>query len=175
MRVFVETQRFNQIWLWVLIIALDTVFLTLFAKAVYYQLYLGIPIGNNPISNTGLILLSMFVILLLAGITLLLFFSRLHTRIENDGVSFKFNPFMGKWKNIPIVDIQHFEVKKFNPITEFGGWGYRKVSGKLLVNTSGNTALFIKTIQNQLIVIGTQFPDEVANTMQKLMNKKDNN
>ncbi|MEQ8924307.1 MAG: hypothetical protein RLO81_00765 [Fulvivirga sp.] len=172
MRVFVESQRFNQVWLWILIIVIDATFLILIAQALYNQLYLGIPIGNNPISDTGLILVSTFIIILLVAITLSLLISRLETRIEQEGVSYRFKPFIRKWNSIPLDEIQHFELKKFNPIIDFGGWGYRKVSGRLLVNTSGNTALFINTINNKQIAIGTHYPEEVFSTMQKLMNKK---
>ncbi len=175
MRVFVENQRFNQPWLWILITVVDILFFSLFAKALYTQLYLGIPSGDNPISNTGLIALSLFVFLLLAGITLSLLFSRLQTRIEKEGVSYKFTPFMRNWKSFPLSAIQQYEVKKFNPIMEFGGWGYRRGWGKLLVNTSGNMALFINTIDNQQIAIGTQLPEEVRNTMETLMNQKNEN
>lgn len=47
---YTEQQKFTQWWIWLLLIALNGIFV----YGIYQQIYTKVPFGDNPTSNTGL-------------------------------------------------------------------------------------------------------------------------
>lgn len=87
---FSEKQRFNQIWLWVILLGLTALFLFGLVK----QVVLGEPFGTKPMPDGGLILVNLLLILL----SLLFKSLRLETYIKWDGIYVRFFPFHFKFK-----------------------------------------------------------------------------
>ncbi len=83
---FKESKRFNQWWIYALLIFL----LGISVWAVYQQIILGIPFGNKPVSNTMLILTTLAPF----GFATLLFrILKLETEINEEGFRYRFFPF----------------------------------------------------------------------------------
>lgn len=155
---FREKQRFTQWWLWVILIGVNIPFMV----GIYTQIINKEPFGTKPMSDNGLILVTILMILLL-----LLFFSfNLKTEITKDKIYFQFFPFHIKGRSYLISDIQKMKVEKYSPIGEYGGWGIRGWGDNKAFNVKGNKGLRIFFKDGTKRLIGTQRPEE----LQKVIN-----
>lgn len=145
-----EEQRFNQWWLWIILIGLNLIP----AYGMYQQVFKGRPFGNHPLPDGGLLLLQLFTVLFL----LVFWQFRLKTEINETFIMIKFHPFVNKtilWKNVMKARIVNYGF--------VGGWGIRLTSKYGLVyNTSGNWGLLLELSNGKKICVGTQRPEEVA-------------
>jgi len=60
-------------------------------------------------------------------------------------------------------------VRKYSPIGEYGGWGYR-VAGKrsgVAYNISGNMGIQIELKNGKKILLGTRKPEEAKEALRK--------
>jgi hypothetical protein len=114
-----------------------------------------------------LILTSIIPVMLI----ILLLVLRLVTRIRQEGVYVQFKPLQFREKFIPKEEIKSFELRKYKPIAEYGGWGIRtglRKYGKAY-NVSGNMGLQLYLANGKKLLIGTQKPREVQKAMEALM------
>ena len=152
---FSESQRFRQSWMWLLIITINGL--------VSYKLYKQIlqqTLNINTIFPIGIMLL----------VTFLLISLRLDTLIKEDGIYVRFFPFHLKYKHYNWNNIKQLYVRKYNPISEYGGWGIRYgLFGKgMAYNVSGNMGLQIVFNNDKKLLIGTKKPEELKYTLNKL-------
>jgi hypothetical protein len=163
---FKEEQKFRQVWIWMLLLALSGIWVW----QMIQQVFMGIPFGNNPASNLGVILTGIFPVL-----TIILFrMLTLVTSVDEEGVHYGFRPFQRKLKNIKTEDILRFEVKKYNPLKEYGGWGIRFGSSKYgnAYNVSGNQGVLFELKNGKKFLLGTQKPSEIGAALERLMKKE---
>lgn len=141
---FQETQRFNQWYLWLPLTALGC--FPIFA--IYQQIIMGQPVGDKPMSDLGLILFSLFVIVLLLFFGML----KLETQIDEQGISITFFPLTKK--RIIWSDIKSAEVLNYGFV---GGWGIR-IGTKYgtVYNVKGKMGLAIELQNGKRYCVGTQ-------------------
>ena len=60
------------------------------------------------------------------------------------------------------------EVRRYSPILEYGGWGYRPGRKKLALNVSGNQGLEIKFRNGRKLMIGTQKREDLERVIRRL-------
>ncbi|WP_117884475.1 hypothetical protein [Aureibaculum luteum] len=148
MKIFKEQQRFSQWWIYIIIAA--------------SLLFMVIPVlvNSNDISNDIAAKTSLIIsILLIAGAVILIRMMTLHTRIDDKGIHYRFTPFQGKKYLIVWNDISNVYVRKYNAITEYGGWGFRGYifkSGGKAFNVMGNRGIQIVLKNGKKMLIGTQ-------------------
>ncbi len=168
--IFREEQRFTQsIWIWVFGIILVVSMLPV-VWGTYEQLVLDKPFGDQPMSDTGLILTDIFTFGVLGAIGALLIYARLITEVRDDGIYVRYPPFVRKWEVYQWSDLAQIEVRKYGPIREFGGWGWRLglfFKGRAY-NVSGNQGLQLVTQSGKRLLIGTQRPDELAQAIEQV-------
>lgn len=157
---FQEKQRFNQKWL----MALLAIPVIIGFWGFVQQILLGEPFGNNPASDLGLIISVFLPILIVAFI----FFLNLNTRIDKTGITYQFRPVHRKEQIIKWEEVSCAYVRKYKPITEYGGWGFRHGRKGKALNTSGNMGLQIEFVNGKNLLIGTQKPEELERVLQKL-------
>jgi len=93
---------------------------------------------------------------------LILIALKLNTKINKQGIYFQLFPFQFKYNEISWNDVLTIEVRKYKPIREYGGWGYRfSFKNGKAYNISGNMGLQIVLKNGDKILIGTQKPDEL--------------
>lgn len=159
---FSEKQKFNQWWIWLLLLSINAFHFF----GIYKQIISGEPFGTKPMSDTGL--------LISTGVTLIMtiLFTRLQleTRITKEGIHVRFFPFHLSFKYYPWDDILKSYVRQYSPIWEYGGWGLRLgFFGKgSAFNVSGNMGLQLEFKNSKKLLIGTQKPDEVSQVLNKL-------
>jgi len=158
---FKEEQKFNQWWIWLLIAVCCGIWIWQFVQ----QIIMGKPFGNNPMSDLGVILTGIFPILVLLLFRLL----KLETLIDEEGIKCRFMPFQRKYKTFLPLDIAKYEVKKYNPLMDYGGWGIRYGRKGTAYNVRGNIGLYLELKNKKNFLIGTQTPDSIRYGVEKLM------
>jgi hypothetical protein len=159
---FTEKQKFKQWWLWLLLLGINGLFLF----GVFKQVVVGQQFGDKPMSNAGLLVTAGLTILL----TLLFVNFRLDTNIKKDGIYVRFFPFHFKFKHYTWESLTKSFVRQYSPVTEYGGWGLRLgLFGKgTAFNVSGDKGLQLEFTNKKKLLIGTNKPDELTETLNKL-------
>lgn len=157
---FEEEQQFRQIWLWIvnLISVIPAAIFMIYV--MYQQLLLGQPVGNNPMPNNVLIWFGPLIILLMLGISLMLWKTKLHVIVDLEFLHIRFFPFFKR--DIPLNDILEWKAKVYHPLRDYGGWGIRWGFKGKAYNISGNRGVQLVLIKNKKLLIGSQKPDALA-------------
>lgn len=172
MKVFKEEQRFTQSWLiLILIIAIIGPF-CIGVYGIIQQIFLKHPFGDNPMSDLGLL----FFTFVMFCLSLLIFFFKLSTRIDEIGIHYQFFPVHFSLKTIPWSELKVVKVRKYLPISEFGGWGFRSGffgnKGKeKAINISGNIGIQLVFKNGKKLLIGTQKKEEAKRVLETYKNK----
>jgi hypothetical protein len=102
---------------------------------------------------------------LCGGIALMFMWAYLETKITDDEIQLRYPPFINKPKVIPYSDIKMIQVRKYDPLGEYGGWGLRygwtNSKKNRAYNIKGNMGLQLVLNDDMRILIGTQKPDEL--------------
>lgn len=131
------------------------------------QLILGEPYGDKSMSDMGLVLISLTTFAIMGFVTWLIFSATLHVEVHDRAIYYRFSPFIGRNRRIGMEEIEQWNVGKYNPIADFGGYGYRKsLSGKTAYNIRGNKGLHIKLKTGKELLLGTQKPDELRKAIE---------
>ncbi|MBL7808822.1 MAG: hypothetical protein JNN28_13460 [Saprospiraceae bacterium] len=152
---FSESQRFAQTWLWVILIG--TLFIPILG--LYQQMVVGVPFGNNPMPNVGLV-----AMLLFEAVLLYFFWSiRLNTEIDKQEIRFAFRPFTRR--RILWSDVKTAQVVNYGFV---GGWGVRySASYGKIYNVNGKYGLTLELKSGEKICIGTQQQEELKEVLVK--------
>lgn len=151
MRIFEETQRFTQWWLW-------TLMLIILATVIYIPLEQHAQEANTGNSIGNVTFWIGFVAVIFAIIFLLS--CKLQSRIDESGVTYQFFPFQLKERHIGWNEIENIEVRTYKPIMEYGGWGYRLGRKGKALNVKGNKGIQMYTTDKNSFLLGTQKPTD---------------
>lgn len=163
---FTEKQKFKQIWLWALITVIDI----LIFLAAYNRFFT----EENPVSGKSDDAGLWIGIITMTLITLLFLLIKLATEIKEDGIYYQLFPFHLKPKKITPDQISKAFVRRYNPLSEYGGWGLRvglADRGKA-VNISGRMGLQIIFKNGKKLLIGTQKPEELEKAVRKVFDEQ---
>ena len=137
--IFIEEQRFNQWWLW-----------TILLGSMLISLYTVSQKENMTLSDYA-IPGSIFLVVLL-----LIYSCKLKTRIDEKGIHLQFFPFHLKTVSYPWNELYNVEVLKYSPIMDYGGWGLRISRKGKAFNVKGDVGIKIQTADGKTRMIGTQ-------------------
>jgi hypothetical protein len=181
---FSEQQKFSQPWLWIMIILMLGI-PGIFIFGVIQQVGRGIPWGNNPLSNTGLVICAVCVTIIIVLSIILFLIVRLETTITEKEIGVRFYPFHRSFRYYKWEDISSASVQKFNPL-KYGGWGMKSNVGwgfrvgpsgiklrfphgkNMIYNVAGNKVLQLELKDGKKLWIGTQKPLELENIVRKI-------
>ena len=153
MKVFEESQKFTQPWLIFLLGGILMVVLTESFK--------------QSAGNFTLQMLMPVIIILL--VIVLFIWMRLDTRIDESGIYYRFFPFHGSKRHIKWEELSDCYVRKYSPITEYGGWGIRGFnrngSRGMALNVRGNYGIQLIFKDGGKLLLGTQNPDAARKTI----------
>ena len=155
---FQEQQRFNQWWVWGIIIGVTCIPLV----GIYYQASTGNSFGNNPLSNEGL------AVALIPMLGLLIFMRMLHlkTKITSKSIHFHFFPLVRKkidWEEVAKAAVVDYGF--------VGGWGIRLfTSYGTVYNIRGRFGLALELKSGKKLLIGTQKPEALKTFIKKIRN-----
>lgn len=174
---FNEKQYQKSWWKWLLMIGMDLMFVVGTIMQIGYRR----SFGNSPMSDTMLIILTVFVILF----SIVLLSSYLQTYINSDGVYIKYFPFHLKYKFFSWESIESAKVRSYNPLMEFGGWGIKWIKfcfnnfpplfkSSTCYTVSGTNGLELSLKNGKKVMIGTHSPNSLEETLTKLSKKGKN-
>ncbi len=166
---FLETQKFIQLWMWVLLIVLFGTQFVWIGFAIYQQLFLNEPWGNKPMSNIGLIFTVLWVSFVMVLIVGLFLTTRLETRVYRDGIYFIYFPFHKKYRKISWDQLDEILGRKYRPLIEFGGWGIRWGHKKWAYTVSGNECIELRK-GDYKILVGTKKLNEFLSALDRAQN-----
>ena len=157
-----------------MMVATNLIVVVTLGWGLYKQLIIGEPWGDQPLSDMGLIVLFLSTMLVIAAVNIMIFGARLETQIKDNSVYYKFFPFIWNWKYIHRDNIDHYEIKQFKALSEFGGYGYRKRFFKKQTGiiVKGNQGLLLTLHDGRKLMIGTQQPNALGEAMHKIMGKE---
>ncbi|MFT6066384.1 MAG: hypothetical protein ACJAQX_002267 [Polaribacter sp.] len=172
MKVFKEEQRFKETWLIIILILAIGVPFLFGVYGIIQQIIYKIPLGQKPMSDVGLIIFTVSMFLL----TLLIFFMKLSTRIDEEGIQYQFYPFHFSMKKISWDKIEKVGIRTYLPISEFGGWGLRggfffNKGKEKAVNISGNIGIQLILKSGKKLLIGTQKESEAKSVLETYKSK----
>ena len=154
---FKEEQKFNQWWLWLILILMGILPLI----GIYKQLILGEKLGDNPMSDISLLIFSI-IMFSLVGLFLIM---KLKTSIDKNGINMYFFPFIKKsvdWQQIKNVKVVNYGF--------VGGWGIRLwTKYGTVYNIRGNKGLEIVLKSGKKFIIGTQKETELSTIIEKMI------
>lgn len=171
---FKEEQHFSNLWYWVILIVIISASLLPTVVAIYSEAVLGNSAGENPTSLQTLMIT--LTILILTFLLVILLFRKmcLVVEINDKGLFFKYPPFINKKRQFLKEEISHYEIRKYKPIMEYGGWGIRYGWGKSgqAYTAVGKTGLQLYLVNGKKVLFGTQMADTLKRNMDKMMQKK---
>lgn len=174
---FEEYQSFRQTrWIWYVIIPFTIILLLPIGLGLYQQIFQGIPWGDKPMSDSSLILVLMLC-LVSAGFAITLLLSvKLVTRVDVEGIHYRFFPQRSKWRIIRKEDVVQFEVRRNLNFFASGGIGYHKNIFRKTVSMTiqGGIHLWLKLYDGNQLIIGTQNPEALERSVKRLFSKEVN-
>lgn len=159
---FSEKQKFNQWWLWLILLSLNGLFLYGFFK----QVINGEQFGDNPMSNTGLLFATCSIVLL----SIFFLNISLQTVIKRDGVYVRFFPFHFRFRYYAWDKLTKVYVRQYSALKEYGGWGirYGPSDKGVAYNVSGDKGLQLELSAHDKLLIGTNKSDELVETLRSI-------
>ncbi|MGB2128679.1 MAG: hypothetical protein ACPHXR_04290 [Flavicella sp.] len=153
-KTFKETQKFNQLWLWILLFFV--------ASIPFYGVYEQSKVISE-ITYKSLFDEIAFSMCMSVGLLLLVYLMRLETNIDQKGIRLYFFPFVKK--EFLFEDIEEMEVLDYGFI---GGWGIRFwTKYGTVFNIKGSMGLRIVLKNGKKYLIGTQKPEELKGVLQQ--------
>jgi hypothetical protein len=143
---FRETQRFTQWWLWLILISSWIVMVSALVMEPPKTILEAIVLG-----------------LLALSLPILFWQMRLITRVTDAGIYVRYIPFHFKEQFYAWEAIESAQVRTYNPLKEYGGWGIKygfNGQGKVY-NVAGNQGLQLVLKSGDKLLIGTQKPIEI--------------
>ncbi|WP_421764439.1 hypothetical protein [Ekhidna sp.] len=155
--IFKEEQSFVGTWMWYLVIGIA--FFSVGGTIV------GLYFTQDKEGIIGLIIAA----LVTGAVIALLFTSKLYISIDQNNLYYRYPPFVSTEKIISKDDVKEIYVRKYKPIREYGGWGYRlRLRSGRALNVSGNMGLQLVTKNNKRILLGTQKPEALKHAVRRL-------
>lgn len=151
MKAFKETQRFDQWWM--------RIFLLIALAIAASPLVFDFDIQIN--SKTAMVSIIISMVIILSVFLGFWFLFKLETSMDQQGVSYRFFPFHMKPRTQNWSEIDTIQVRKYKPLREYGGWGYRITLRKnKALTTKGNLGIQIVFKNGNELLLGTQRPEE---------------
>lgn len=161
-RNFVETQRFRSGWIYFAIVLVAGVVVW----GIVQQVILGVPFGNNPAPDWVVLLMGLIPI----ALAWMLLGSKLSTRIDQNGIHYKFSPFINRWKVKNWSEIKDATLITYHPLRDYGGWGLRWGRKGKALNVAGNRGLSVQLKNGKKFMLGTQKAEEMQQFLSEIQN-----
>lgn len=173
---FKEEQQYKRSHVVIFISLVSLVSLVPLGIWIYRQIILGESWGNKPMSDTGLVITFILVFLLILAVDLLFIFMKFIVEVRDDGIYYRYLPFINKPKAIKKSEINKYEIRNFRPVTEYGGHGIRTNKSKYgkAFTVKGKTGLQLYLNDRTKLLLGTQRPEKLLRAVNKIMDSENN-
>ena len=157
---FVEVQRFRDLWWWKLLIGLTS--LAIFGPLITVASAVGVKAGFHG-TMAPQTFVAMAIGLGAGAVSIyLLMAMRLETGVTQAGIHVQFRPFHLRPKFYPFGKITSAEAVTYRPLRDYGGWGIRYGRMGWAYNISGNHGVMLKFRDRRNLMIGSLKSGELA-------------
>lgn len=165
MKIFSEEQKFDQWWFRILMVVILIIIVGATLPIIQEI--------SDDRQTTNIVILAVNI-LTIAVLVFIGFILTLKTRIDSQGIHYGFYPIRKTLKLIPWKDLEQAHVRKYSPLTEYGGWGYRLKLGSdsKALNVKGNIGIQIVLKTGKKILIGTQKEQEARDIINRYFQKE---
>jgi hypothetical protein len=168
---FQERQTFTQWWLWLIVGATTIGINALFVQALVQQILMGIPWGDSPFSDETLVVLSVVVLSVSTGLSLLFFVSVMEVRIDNHSIEYRYMPLIRDWKRIEREVIRDFKQRRSYTV----GHGVKRTfNGTRLLSVKGTQGVELTLDGGDKIFFGTQQPEQFLAAIDQMVKRNVN-
>jgi hypothetical protein len=122
---FSEVQHARGPWWTLAMVFVATVISGVFGVALWVQLVLDRPFGNNPASDGALIAMAAVGIPFGVALAGLIWSIRMEVAVREDGVYLRYLPFVREPHRYGFEEIAAVQAQRVNPVLDYGGWGIR--------------------------------------------------
>ena len=157
---FYEKQRLTQWWLWLILVVVQLVPISLNFRKLYLT---GLTDKPEILFSTVGTWLIVFVLSLL-----LIYSIKLETRITEKGVYVRMFPLGFSFKFYPFSNMVAYYVRKYHPVREYGGWGYKGRHNNRSLSIRGDRGLQLEFPNGNKLLIGTQKHQELLEVLKSL-------
>lgn len=167
---FRETQQFRQWWFIILVLAATVPTMIFNVYALWRQNIQHIQVGNEPAPNVIYIVSFLVLALILWAFIV----ARLDVSVDKEGIHYRFFPFNIKTKIIAKAEIQRYEIRKYNALADYGGWGVRRGFGRKWGRgyvVGGNMGLQLYLTSGKKVLFSTQRSQAILYAMDEMMKK----
>ncbi len=155
-----EVQHFRQLWLWLMIVIVPIACLISILDVIVFDKC------SDPASASSIATLIIGIILGI-GIPWLMYVTNLTTEVRTDGIYIRYFPFHRSFRKVS-QEITRCEIRKYNPIREYGGWGIRGFKSDRAYNVSGDMGIQLTYSDGNKLLIGTHRPDELLSAIRSI-------
>jgi len=136
---------------------------------LYWQVGMGKPWGNQPMSDHGLITATVVVCVVAVFVLWLLFSMKLEIKVDH-AFHYRLYPVRPRWTTLTHDDIISYEVRARNSFFETGGRGLhrRKFGAVRVISITGNRYLVMKLRDGKTLMISTTNPEGLDRAMKKI-------
>jgi hypothetical protein len=159
---FYEEQSFRQTRLRILT-AIPPVALTL---GVIWQVALGHRWGKQPMSDTGLIVWSIFLWLVYLRLMRVKLITEINPEIRPGELRVRMR---GLWRSIriPLDKVTSASVVTFDPVRDWGGYGFRHTKKGTAYLAGGGEGVELRLTSGALVLIGSRRSAELARAIER--------
>ncbi|GAA4376011.1 hypothetical protein GCM10023186_09410 [Hymenobacter koreensis] len=101
-------------------------------------------------------------------IAFLLLTLRLEIRLDETGVHYRLAPLHRSWRHKAWAEISRVQVRSYDPLGEYGGWGLKGTSRNRALNIAGSEGLQLELRDGTRLLLGTQRPAELRQALATL-------
>lgn len=171
-----EQQSFREVfWIWLILIPVAFLSSLGILFGFYQQIILGEPWGNEPMSDSGLIIALLVVIVAQVLVIWVVASMRLSIEITGEEFRYKFFAFFTHWNAITRHQIAGYSLEKY-AFWKGRGLGYHQdlFSKTVRMIIKPDYILTLKTNDSRTIMMSTKNKEEIERAMQKLMSNSEN-
>jgi len=143
-RIFKESQTYFGTWIMYVIILTELPILILLIV-----LYATSNDKQEMVIALGIVLGTMLLVFIL------ILHLKLETKIDDKSISFRYTPFIRKWRHFQKEAVKSCEVIKYSPLVNYGGWGFKVNITSKAYFVLGNTGILLDVGETKKILIGT--------------------
>ena len=153
MKTFKEIQRFDQWWLRLLLV----VILAIEVSPIVLEW------DTLDLSRYELASVILSILVVLALFLGFWYIFKLENNIDEKVITYRFVPFHYKSIFKSWQEIKSASIRKYHPIREYGGWGYRiSFTKRKALTTKGKKGLQLVFQDGNELLLGTQHPEKIA-------------
>ena len=134
--------------------------------AMFQQLVMGSPFGNNPAPDYVLVVL---VVIVGGGLPLFMYSIGLDTEVRDCGVCIRFRPFHQEWVVFGFDSIRKAEASTYSPLRDYGGWGIRYGRKGKAYNVSGDKGVLLMLTDGKNVLIGSKNHEVLCSAITEIL------